>query len=192
MHADFFFPGGLDPVLDGGPGDENAVVTPQVPTGRSIRQSVFDDQTDGCLLHTVGIVTRGKSQVERVGVEAASTMGATMFGIGNHEIDRSAGARVAQIMEGPLPDVTARRRVVATGTATAARVAAAPLMVRGRQVFHPRDSFGDIGNIVAWLVHNPLLIRESTLLKERFYDQKERVVYHFVATVSTFFSFLPR
>jgi hypothetical protein len=107
MRARFFFPGGLDPVLDRGPGDEDPVVAPQVPTRRSIRQSIFDDHTDGRLLHAAGIMALRQRQVGHVGVESASAAGAAVFGVGNHDVDRAAGAGVAEIMEGPGSHVTA-------------------------------------------------------------------------------------
>src|SRR3954449_3235223 len=42
-----FFPPGLDPVLDRGVGDEDAVLTPEGPAGGAIRQGGPDDQAGG-------------------------------------------------------------------------------------------------------------------------------------------------
>jgi hypothetical protein len=162
MRARFFFPGGLDPVLNRGPGDEDPVVAPQVPTGRSIRQSVFDDHAYGRLLHAMGIVALRQRQVGHVGVEGASAAGAPVFGVGNHDVDRAAGAGVAEIMEGPGSHVTARRRVSAARTGATPRVTAAAFEMRGRQVLHPRDPFGGIRDIVAWPIHNVLLMMKPT------------------------------
>jgi hypothetical protein len=79
MRARLFFPSGLDPILNRGPGDEDPVVAPQVPTGCAIRQSVFDDHANGRLLDAVGIVALRQRQVGHVGVEGASAAGATVL-----------------------------------------------------------------------------------------------------------------
>src|SRR5271167_1749574 len=183
MQARFFFPGGLDPVLDRCPGDKDPVVTPQVPTCRSIRQSVFDDHAYGRLLHAVRITAPWERQVGHVGVEGASAAGATEFGVGNHDVDRAAGAGIAEIMEGPGCHVTARRRASAARTGATPRVTSAALDMRGRQVFHPRDAFGGIRDIVAWPIHNALLLIKPPIITAVLRSE-ERIFYHFVATVS--------
>src|SRR5450432_3652458 len=127
MRARFFFPGGFDPVLNRGPGNEDPVVAPEVPTGRGIWQSVFDDHANGRLLHAVGILALRQRQVGHVGVEGASASGATVFGVGNHDVDRAAGAGIAEIMEGPGCHVTARRRASAARTGATPRVTSASL-----------------------------------------------------------------
>src|SRR6478672_1286423 len=61
-----FFPPGLDPVLDRGVGDEDAVLTPEGPAGRAIRQAVLDDQADGGVDDAAGVVAAGAGQVGHV------------------------------------------------------------------------------------------------------------------------------
>jgi hypothetical protein len=158
MRARFFFPGGLDPVLNRGPGDEDAMIAPEVPTRRAIRQAVLDDQADGRLLHAMGVVTLGQRQVGHVGGEAPSAVAAEMFGVGDHEIDRPAGADVAQIVKGPSGRIAARGRPTAPRALAAAVVPTPPLEMRGRKILDPRDPFSNIGDVVAWPIHNPLLL----------------------------------
>ena len=55
MVSPFFPPGRLDPVLEGGVGDEDPVVAPPVPAGGLVGQAVFGDQTDGPLLDAAGV-----------------------------------------------------------------------------------------------------------------------------------------
>jgi hypothetical protein len=162
MRARFFFPGGLDPVLNRGPGNEDSVVTPEVPTGRAIRQSVFDDHANGRLLHAEGIMALRQRQVGHVGVEGASASEAAVFGVGNHDVDRASGASVAEIMESPGSHVTTRRRASAARTGATSRIAASVLDMRGRQVLHPRNPFSGIRDIVAWPIHNALLLMKLT------------------------------
>jgi hypothetical protein len=190
MRARFFFPGGLDPVLNRGPGDEDPVVAPQVPACRSIRQSVFDDHAYGRLLHAVRITTLRERQVGHVGVEGASAAAATVFGVGNHDVDRAAGAGIAEIMEGPGCHVTARRRASAARTGATPRVTSAALDMRRRQVLHPRDTFGGIRDIVARPIHNALLLIKPPTIAA-ILRSEERIAYHFVATVSKKLPLLP-
>jgi hypothetical protein len=105
MRARFFFPGGLDPILDRGPGDKDAMVAPEVPTGGSVGESVLDDQADGGVLHAMGVATLGQRQVGHVGIEAASAMATDVLGVSDHDVDRPTGADVAQVVEGPLASI---------------------------------------------------------------------------------------
>src|SRR5256885_630479 len=120
MLAIFFFPGRLDPVLDGGKGDEDAVVAPQVPLRRLVGQTVLDDQPDGQILDAAGVVASAVGQVSQVGWEEEVAVGAVMAGEGDDEVDGAAGARVAEVVQG------ARGGGVAAGAGTAARAAAGP------------------------------------------------------------------
>lgn len=63
MVSTFFPPGRLDPVLDGGVRDEDAVVAPEVPTGSLVGQAIFGDETDGPLLDTTGVLAVRQSEV---------------------------------------------------------------------------------------------------------------------------------
>ena len=132
MRRAAFFPPGLDPVLDGGPGHEDTVIAPEVPTRRPVRQAVLGNQADGRLLHAVGVMAFRQGQVGHVGVEAPAAVGAAMLGVGDHDVDRPAGAGIAQVMEGPPTLVTARGRAAATRALAAAKVATPVLDMRGR------------------------------------------------------------
>src|SRR4051812_6410981 len=56
----------LDPVLDGGGGDEDAVVAPEVPTGGLVGEAIFGDQTDRPLLDAAGVLAVRQSQVGEI------------------------------------------------------------------------------------------------------------------------------
>src|SRR5262249_58867607 len=126
MASSFFSPGGLDPVLDGGEGDEDPVVAPQVPLGRLVRQPVLGDEPDGQVLDAAGVAALGPGQVGQLSREEEVAVGAVMPGEGDDEVDGAAGPWVAQVAQG------ARGDGVAAGTAATARavaglfVAAAP------------------------------------------------------------------
>jgi hypothetical protein len=67
-----FPPRVLHPVLDGGVGDEDAVVSPQVPTGRPVGQTVLRNESDRQLLDATGVEAPGECEVGEVGGEVAA------------------------------------------------------------------------------------------------------------------------
>jgi len=89
MLSIFFFPSRLHPVLNGGIGDEDAVVAPQVPTGGLVGQTIFRHQTDRQLLDAAGVLAFGQGQVGQIDAEATITVGAIVFGVGDPKIDRT-------------------------------------------------------------------------------------------------------
>jgi hypothetical protein len=100
MVANFFFASRLDPILDGGKRDEDAMIAPKVPTGTLIGQAILGNQTDGQLLNATGVKGLGQSQIGQVDTEVAVTVGTVMLGIGDNKVDGVAGARVPQVMQG--------------------------------------------------------------------------------------------
>src|SRR5262245_32631732 len=118
MLSTFFSPGGLDPVLDGGKGDEDAVVAPQVPGSGLVGQAVLGDQPDGQVLDAARVVAPGQGQVGGVGGEVEVTGRAVVPGEGDDQINGASGAAVAQVVQG------ACGAGVAAGTAAAARAKA--------------------------------------------------------------------
>src|SRR5262249_52897424 len=118
MLSRFFPPGGLDPVLDGGEGDEHPVVAPQVPLRRLVGQAVLGDQSDGQVLDAAGVVAPGQGQVGGVGGEEEVAAGAVVPREADDQVDGASGARVVQVVQG------ARGAGIAPGAATAARAAA--------------------------------------------------------------------
>src|SRR5262249_56682155 len=96
MASSFFSPGGLDPVLDGGEGDEDPVVAPQVPLGRLVRQPALGDEPDGQVLDAAGVAALGPGPGGQLGRGEEVTVGGVMAGEGGAEGDRAARPRGAQ------------------------------------------------------------------------------------------------
>jgi hypothetical protein len=94
MLSTFFFPSRLDPVLDGGVGDEDAVVTPEVPTGGFVGQTVLGHQADSQLLNTAGVMALGQGQIGHVDGKVTTAVAAVMFGVADNEVKRVTRARV--------------------------------------------------------------------------------------------------
>jgi hypothetical protein len=151
-----FFPSSLDPVLDGGIGDEDAMITPEVPTGRSVGQAIFGNQTDGPLLDAAGVQAVGQSQVGNIDGKATATAEAAMAGERDNQIDGPLGPGIAEVMQG------AEAHGITTGTVGTARTgscrpaAAMPLDAWPGQVFDTSDALGDIRNILPWTSHSQL------------------------------------
>ena len=137
--------------MDGGGGNKDTVVAPEVPAGGLVGQTIFGDQTDGPLLDAARVLAVGPSQVGEVAGEATATVEAAMAGERDHHLD---GAGIAEIMEG------SRAHRLATGTVATARAAsgrpivAAPFEARLGQVFDTSDALADIRNIFPWTNHH--------------------------------------
>src|SRR5438132_296087 len=112
MLSTFFFRRGLDPVLDGGVGDEDAVVPPEVPTDVAVGQAVFGDQTDGPLLDAAGVAAVGQSQVGEIDGETTAAAEAALAGESDNQFD---GAGIAEVME------SARAHGITTGAVATTR-----------------------------------------------------------------------
>src|SRR5262245_39789809 len=159
MAARSFFPRGLDPVLDGGVGDEDPVVAPQVPTGGLIRQAVLSHQPDGQSLDAAGVQALGQGQVGQIDAEAATAAGAAMFGVGDDKIDGAVRARVAQVVQRPRGNRVAASAVAATAAPPRRVVAAAALDTWPGKVLDPGNALGDVGDVLAWTNHGSPSVR---------------------------------
>jgi hypothetical protein len=79
MRVCAFFPPSLDPVLDRGKGDKDAVVAPQVPTRWAVGQTVFDHDADRQIDHAVRVVTARWRQIREVGAKVLATLRTVML-----------------------------------------------------------------------------------------------------------------
>jgi hypothetical protein len=156
MQSIFFFPSRLDPVLDGGVGNEDAVIAPQVPTGNLVGQAIFSDQTDGPLLDTTSVSAVRQSQVGEIDGKTTATVEAAMTRESDNQVNRTVGPRITEVVEGT------RAHGIATGTVATARAASrwpaatAPLDPRFGQVFDTRDALTDVRDILTWTSHRLL------------------------------------
>src|SRR6266542_5649671 len=86
-----FFPPRLDPVLDGSVGHKDAMVSPEVPTGGTIRQAILDDHAYRQGNDAMRIVTSWRCQVRHVGVEILFALGAIVLRV--PEVDIAGTSR---------------------------------------------------------------------------------------------------
>jgi hypothetical protein len=102
MRACAFFSPRLDPVLDRGKGDKDAVVAPEVPTRRPVGQTVFDHQPYRQINHAVGVLSAGWRQIREVGVKVLATLRTVVLRIGDDEIAWTPEVEIAQVVQRPL------------------------------------------------------------------------------------------
>jgi len=93
-----FFSPSLDPVLDRGKRDKDAVVSPEVPTRRAVVQTVFDHDADRQINHAVGILTARRRQIREVGAKVFATLRTVVLRIGDHEISRTPEVEIPQVV----------------------------------------------------------------------------------------------
>ena len=99
MSAAAFFSPGLHPVLDRGEGNEDAVITPQVPGSCAIRQAVFDHQPNGRVNDAMRVAALGQCQIVHVSVEPTVAAGAVVLGVDQVQVARQAGSRIPQLVQ---------------------------------------------------------------------------------------------
>src|SRR6266446_847934 len=156
MLSSFFPPGRLDPVLDGGVGDEDAVVAPEVPTGSLVGQAIFGDKTDGPLLDTTGVLAVGQSQVGDVNGEATATAEAAMAGERDNQINGVIGPSITEVMQGTGAHGIAAGTVATAWAGPRWPVTTARFKARLGQVFDTSNALGDIRDIFPWTNHRLL------------------------------------
>jgi len=132
------------------------VVSPEMPTGRSVGQPVLYNQSHRQRNDAVSVVAARRSQVRRVDVEVVIALAAVMLGVVELNVSWSFRDQIAHIMQRSLPGAMSVATPTARGT-WSSRVIAAPSDRFGlRKVFDPRDSFGTICDIFSRSRHgNP-------------------------------------
>ncbi len=164
MRFSAFFSPGLDPVLDRGERDEDAMVSPKAPTGGAIRQGVLHDQLHGQINHAVRVVTARRSQCRHVRVEVLPALGTIMHRIGELNVVWPSREEIAQIMKrsmrSPISITTMSTACAGTTTMTATTLND----LRLGKIFGGCDAFGSIRNVLAWACHDGALLGNDPLL----------------------------
>jgi hypothetical protein len=93
-----FFSPSLDPILDRGKGDKHPVITPQMPTGGTVGQVIFDHQTHRQLDHPMGIMTAGWGHIGQINVEMPTASGAVMRRVRHQKINGVTRGQIAQVV----------------------------------------------------------------------------------------------
>ena len=154
-----FFSPGLHPVLDSGEGDEHAVVSPEMPTGSTVRQTVLHDQPHCQRDDAMRVVTLGECQLGRVCVEVALTFAAIVLRVSETNVPRASADQIPHVVQRPLESPFAIATVLALRTRPARKVPAAYRDFRLGQVFNTGNSLGSIRQVLSRSSHGHPLVR---------------------------------
>src|SRR2546428_441205 len=164
-----FFSPRLDPVLDRGKRDKDAVVAPEVPARWPVGQAVLDHEPYRQINHAVGVLTAGWRQIRQVSLEVLLTLRTIMLRIRDHEIPRTPQVEIPQVVQRPL------ELLVPIGLVTTTRTRLARVGATGRddlwrwQVGNCGNPFGGIGSIRTWTEHGFVL--RARMLGLELYDK---------------------
>jgi hypothetical protein len=160
MRACAFFPPGLDPVLDRGKRDKDAMVAPEVPTRGPVGQAVFDHQPDRQIHHAVGVLSAGWCQIREVRVKVLATLRTVVLRIGDHEIPRTPQVEIPQVVQWPLVLLVAIGLVPTTRTRLPEVVATVWDDLGLGQVCGCGDPSAGVGSILPWTEHRVALLAQ--------------------------------
>ena len=73
-----------------------------MPTGGAIRQAVFDHDPHGQVDDSTGVMTAGPGQIGQIDIEMFTAVGAIVRRVGGHEINRTTGSQIPQVVQGAL------------------------------------------------------------------------------------------
>src|SRR3972149_3535637 len=133
-----------------------------MPTRHAIGKTILDDQTHRFLLHAMGVLALGESQVVHVGVEAPPAGRALVLGVGQVNVQGSAAACIAQVVQDPPGCSKATSLLPAERTTPPPVVPASPLHPWRGEILHPRNPFRNIRNIVTRTVHDRFSRRSAS------------------------------
>src|SRR5437868_2232290 len=112
MRVCAFFSPSLDPVLNRGEGDKDAVVAPQVPTRWAVRQAVLNHEPHRQSDHAVGILTARWRQIAAVGTKVLATLRTVMLGIGHQQIPPTPYVEIPQSKGKPSSTTSRTARAI--------------------------------------------------------------------------------
>jgi hypothetical protein len=120
------FSPGLHPVLDGGEGNEHAVIAPQVPTGGLIGQALLHDQSHRQGHDAMGVVDLGQRVVRRVDIEELGAAGTAMLRVREMDLTGPTGNEIPDIVQHAREHGVSKAWRVTAGTRPTLEIAAPP------------------------------------------------------------------
>src|SRR5215471_2804587 len=172
MRACAFFSPSLDPVLDRGKRDKDAVVAPEVPTRGPVGQAVFDHEPYRQINHAVGVLAAGWRQIREVGAKVLATLRTVMLGIGHKQITRTPHVEIPQIMECPMRLLVPIGRVTTTRARLPEVVATVGDDLGLWQVCGGCDPGAWVRSVLTWTEHRVALLAQRC--GPELYDKRLR------------------
>src|SRR5262249_41523177 len=165
-----FFSPRLDPVLDRGKRDKDAVVAPEVPARWPVGHAVFDHQPHGEVHHAVGVLTAGWCQIGEVRAKVLATLRTVVLRIGDDEITRTPHVEIPQIMERPMRLLVPIGRVPTTRARSPDVVATVGDDLGLWQVCGCGDPGAWVGSVLTWTEHRVALLAQR--FRPELYDKR--------------------
>src|SRR5215813_9922089 len=169
MRTCAFFPPSLPPGLDGGKGDQDAVVTPEVPVRRAVRHTVLDHEPSRQSNHTGSIRTAGWGELREVRVTVLAALRTVGRRLGDHESPRTPPLEMPPVVQRPLGllvprglGTTTRTGLARGGAPSRDELWRGPVCTRG-------PPFGGSGSIRPRTAQGGVL--RARLLRPALYDQ---------------------
>jgi hypothetical protein len=170
MRTCAFFPPRLHPVLDRGIRHKDTVVSPQMPTRRSVGHAIFDHDPHRQIDHAVGIMTARRGQIREVGAEVLATLRTVRLRIRDDKVTRTPQIEIAEVVQRPMRLLVPLGRVTTARTRLPGVVATVRNNLGRRQVCGHRDSFARVGSILTWTEHRVTLLAQR--LGSKLYDKR--------------------
>src|SRR5215470_11488442 len=170
MRTCAFFPPRLDPVLDRGKRDKDAVVAPEVPTRGPVGHAILDHEPHRQSHHTVGVLTARRGQIREVGAKVLAALRTVVLGIGDHEIPRTPQVEIPQVVQRPLVLLVPIGRVTTTRARLPDGVATVEDDLGLGQGCGCGDPGAGVGAVLTWTEHRVALLAQR--FGPKLYDKR--------------------
>jgi hypothetical protein len=144
--------------LDGGEGDKDPVIAPEVPAGGLIGQAILHDESHGEGDDAMGVMGFGQGVVGHVRVEVLPTTRATMLGVDDMDVAWPTHHQVANVMQDPLARSAAKTGSATKGTRAMGEIPGATDDLGCGQIFGSSNAFRGIRQILPWSRHGKALL----------------------------------
>jgi len=124
-----------------------------MPTRGAVRHAVFDHEAYRQLGHPTRVMTAGQGSIRQIDVKILPTSRTRVRRVGHHEIDRTASAQIAQIMERALAGFVARGQMPASGTGGMVVVPVVRYQDRCGEVLDVNNALGGVWYVFTRSVH---------------------------------------
>jgi len=154
--------------LDRREGDKDAVVSPEVPTRRTIGQTVLDHQPYRQINHPVGVLTARWRQIGEVRRKVFAALRTGVLRIRDHEITRTPHVEIPEVVQRSMELFVSIGLLTTTWTRLSLVGPTVSDDFWRWQVCNRGHPFGGIGSIRTWTEHGCVL--RARMLGPELYD----------------------
>jgi hypothetical protein len=137
------------------------MIAPQVPTGGTVGQAIFNHHTHGQVDHPIRVMTAGWGSIAQIDVEILLTVRTVMRRVGHQEVNRVTGAEIAKVVQGPLVGFVARGELATARAGSLLVVTTINSQLRFREVLDIDNALGGVWHVLARSKHRWLLWKKG-------------------------------